>query len=241
MTRAEQLGLPGVTRTIRGALTLGIDEAGRGPVLGPMVLAAVALDAGAARALTRAGVCDSKQLGAGAAAIARRAELAAFIRGRAPHVALCVVDAAEIDARVERNELNLLERERACVLIDGAPGCARIIADGARMFAPLRERYPGLRAYDRGESRHVAVAAASIIAKDERDRQFATIAARYRDEFGELTGGGYFTPPTTAFLDAYWARHRALPPEARRTWTRGRYSPEARHTARSRSRKNVER
>ena len=220
MTRDDQLGLPGVGAAARGALTLGLDEAGRGPILGPMVVAAVALDAGAARALTRAGVCDSKQV-SGKDAIARRAALAALVRARAPYVAVCVVEADEIDARVELGELNLLERERAVVLIAGAPRCARIIADGARMFAPLREQYPQLRAFDRGEARHAAVAAASIVAKDERDRRFAAIAARYRAEFGELAGGGYLNPPTRAFLDEHQRRYGRLPAEARRTWTRG--------------------
>jgi hypothetical protein len=86
--RDGQLGLPGVGAPVRGALTLGVDEAGRGPILGPMVVAVVALDAGAARALTRAGVCDSKAV-AGKDAIARRAALAALVRARAPYVALC--------------------------------------------------------------------------------------------------------------------------------------------------------
>jgi ribonuclease HII len=217
--RDGQLGLPGVGAPVKGALTLGVDEAGRGPILGPMVVAVVALDAGAARALTRAGVCDSKAV-AGKDAIARRAALAALVRARAPYVALCVVEADEIDARVELGELNLLERERADRLIAAGPSCARIIADGARMFAPLRERYPQLRAYDRGESRHAAVAAASIIAKDERDRQFAAIAARYRAEFGELAGGGYLNPATRAFLDAHRQRYGRLPAETRLTWTR---------------------
>ncbi|MEZ4399081.1 MAG: hypothetical protein R3B06_03635 [Kofleriaceae bacterium] len=220
MRRDDQLGLPGVGVGARGPLTLGLDEAGRGPILGPMVVAAVVLDAAAARALTRAGVCDSKRV-AGKDAVARRAELAALIRARAPYLAVAVVEADEIDRRVERGELNLLERERACALIDGAPACARIIADGATMFAPLRARYPMLRAYDRGESRHCAVAAASIVAKDERDRRFAAIAARYRGDYGELAGGGYLNPPTRAFLDEYRRRTGRLPPEARRTWARG--------------------
>src|SRR5687768_7936280 len=46
-------------------LTLGIDEAGRGPAIGPMVMAAVVLDTPAARRLTRAGLADSKSYGAG--------------------------------------------------------------------------------------------------------------------------------------------------------------------------------
>jgi ribonuclease HII len=215
----DQLGLPGVGVPTRGALTLGVDEAGRGPILGPMVVAVVVLDGGAARSLTRAGVCDSKAV-TGKDAIARRAELAALVRARAPFVALRVVEAAEIDARVERGELHLLERECAAALITQAPGCARIIADGARMFAPLREQFPQLRAYDRGERRHCAVAAASIVAKDERDRRFAAIAARYKAEFGELAGGGYLNPATRAFLDDFRRRYGRLPDEARRTWAR---------------------
>src|SRR5262245_49995593 len=108
-----QLGLPSVTPATRGKVTLGIDEAGRGPILGPMVMAAVALDSAAARALTRAGLADSKQFGVGPDARARRAELATLVRARACFVAVEVVEAAEIDARVAHNQLNVLERERA--------------------------------------------------------------------------------------------------------------------------------
>lgn len=215
---ALQLGLPGVRPAHRGPLTLGIDEAGRGPILGPMVLAAVALDGGAARALTRAGLADSKQYGAGADARARRAELAALIRARAVFVAVEVVEADEIDARVAHGELNVLERERAARMIAAAPTCARIIADGARMFAPLRAQFPALRAYDRGEDRHASVAAASVVAKDLRDAWFVQMAARYHADFGEISGGGYLNDATRAFLRAYRDRHGDLPPETRRSW-----------------------
>ncbi len=214
-----QLGLPGVGPEVRGKLTLGIDEAGRGPILGPMVLAAVALDTGAARALTRAGLADSKQFGAGPDARARRAELATLIRARACFVAVEVCEADEIDARVAHGELNVLERERAALMIERAPACARIIADGARMFAPLRERFPALRSYDRGEDRHASVAAASVVAKDLRDAWFVGMCARYRAQFGEVAGGGYLNDATRAFLRAYRARFGDLPPEARRSWS----------------------
>src|ERR1700733_10464104 len=69
-------------------LTLGIDEAGRGPSVGPMVIAAVALDSRSAAALTRAGLCDSKTYGAGDDAHATRSSLAQQIRARARFVAL---------------------------------------------------------------------------------------------------------------------------------------------------------
>ena len=78
-----------------------------------------------------------------------------------------------------------------------------MICDGARMFAPLRAHYPELTAVDKGESAHVSVAAASIVAKDARDRAFAVIAERYGEEFGEIRGGGYLNAATRRFLDAF--------------------------------------
>ena len=204
--------------TARVRLTLGIDEAGRGPAIGPMVLAAVALDTGAARTLTRAGLRDSKSYGSGPDARARRAELADAIRARARFVALEVVEVEVIDARVARKELNVLEREVAARLCDAAPACHRIVADGRRLFAPLAARVDRFECHDHGESRHAAVAAASVVAKVQRDALFERIAARYAADFGELAGGGYVNAATRRFLRAYVLRHGRLPPEARRSW-----------------------
>src|ERR1044071_1348350 len=140
-----RLGSPGMAtpRPRRSAparrLTLGIDEAGRGPSVGPMVVAAVALDSRSAASLTRAGLCDSKTYGAGDEAHAIRSELALQIRGRARFVSLIEVEHTEIDERVARNELNVLERELATRLIEQAPTVDRIIADGKRMFAALED------------------------------------------------------------------------------------------------------
>ena len=201
-------------------LTLGIDEAGRGPILGPMVMAAVALAPRKAAALTRAGVMDSKRFGAGPAAHLARLALVPRIREAAAHVAMTVVDVVEIDRRTRRGELNRLEQERAREFIRRAPPLRRVVADGERLFSPLRAEHPRLDALDRGEEQHVSVAAASVLAKVRRDELFAKIAARYRPAFGDLVdrGGGYVNAGTRAFLRAYIERHRALPPEGRRSW-----------------------
>src|SRR5690242_253167 len=95
----------------RNRLTLGIDEAGRGPAVGPMVMAAVAIDSRAAAALSRKGLTDSKTYGAGEDAHAIRCDLAVEVRARALFVETIVVEHSEIDERVCRNELNVLERE----------------------------------------------------------------------------------------------------------------------------------
>jgi ribonuclease HII len=199
-------------------LVLGIDEAGRGPGLGPMVLAAVALDDETASFLAEAGIRDSKAFGSSDAARQTRARLAALVHDRAAWSATEVCEVAEIDAHVARGALNELERQRARRLIRHAPACARIIADGRALFSPLAAELPALEAYDRAESLHVAVAAASVCAKALRDRLFGEIAEGYRAEFGELRGGGYVNSATCAFVSEYVRRRGCLPPEARQSW-----------------------
>jgi ribonuclease HII len=199
-------------------LVLGIDEAGRGPALGPMVLAAVALDEKAAGLLASQGVRDSKAFGSSIRARRTRAMLKKSVQELASWVGLEVCSVETIDEYVRRRALNLLERERAVRLIERAPVCGRIVADGHGLFSQLASRYPHLEARDRGESFHTAVAAASICAKAQRDSLFDEIAQRYQADFGPLRGGGYVNPRTHAFVAEYVRRHGHLPPEARVSW-----------------------
>jgi ribonuclease HII len=197
---------------------LGIDEAGRGPALGPMVLAAVVLDEKAADLLAKQGVRDSKAFGSSAGARRTRAILKNSVEELASWVGVEVCSVETIDEYVSHHALNLLERERAVRLIERAPICRRIVADGQGLFSPLAARYPHLEARNRGESVHTAVAAASICAKAHRDALFDEIARRYEADFGPLGGGGYVNPLTHAFVAAYVRRHGHLPPEARASW-----------------------
>jgi ribonuclease HII len=199
-------------------LVLGIDEAGRGPGIGPMVLAAVALDDVSEALLAQAGVRDSKIFGSGTAGRQARARLAALIREHAPFTSIEICDVSDVDAYVARSALNQLERERASLLIRRAPSCSRIIADGRTLFSPLAAEFAHIEAVDRAEAAHTAVAAASICAKALRDDLFEAIALRYRPEFGALRGGGYVNPATLAFVAEYVRRHGRLPPEARKSW-----------------------
>lgn len=203
---------------IPNRITLGVDEAGRGPAIGPMVMAVVVLDSKAARSLTRAGLTDSKAYGAGPDAREARLRFDERVRKVAIHVDLEVVAVDEIDRRVMHGELNVLEREVATRLIDKAPTRDRIIADGKRMFSPLIGRYPELEAHDEAETVHASVAAASVVAKVVRDALFEEIRARYVPEFGDIIGGGYVNAGTRRFLRSYCERYLDLPTEARRSW-----------------------
>ena len=199
-------------------LVLGVDEAGRGPILGPLVMACVGLAPRRSAALTRAGVMDSKKFGAGHEAHAARSRLVPLILDAAAHAEVAVIDVHEVDRRCVRGELNKLEQERAHRLLVAAPVARRIVADGARMFGPLRAHFPHLDAVDHGESEHVAVAAASVLAKVRRDELFLAILRRYEPAFGSFGGWGYTNAATHRFLCAYIERHGGPPPEARRSW-----------------------
>jgi len=207
---------------IPNRMTLGIDEAGRGPAIGPMVMAAVAIDSKTAAALTRKGLRDSKSFGAGEDAHAVRVELADEIRRRAVFVATVEIEHDEIDRRVCKGELNALEREIAMRLIEQAFGhpvaCDKIIADGKRMFQALTTRYEQFISVDRAEEHHASVAAASVIAKVIRDNRFNAIRGRYEPELGPISGGGYANAATRKWVRAYVEKYGRLPDEARRSW-----------------------
>ena len=207
-----------MTKATRALCTMGIDEAGRGPAIGPMVVAVVCVNTTGARILTRCGISDSKSFGAGSHARSQRHTLAQLVHTKALHVGATVLEPRVIDERVCMNQLNHLERETAQSLIEDAPCADQIIADGERLFGPLTRQFKNLVARNSAESFHVAVAAASIIAKDLRDRLYAEICQHYEPEFGPITGGGYVNAGTRQFLRAYAGRHGGLPPEARRSW-----------------------
>jgi len=200
-------------------LTIGVDEAGRGAVLGPLVLAACALDPQTAQGLAERGVADSKGFGPPAQAQQRRAELAEQIRQRAPWYRLAVVSPGQVDAAVRQHGLNVLERRVAADLLRDAPAPAHVVLDGVKLFSPLAARLPSAEARNRAESHCLAVAAASILAKHERDCRFAEIRLRYEDAFGPIRGEGYPNAATKRFLQAYLAAHADLPAETRRSWS----------------------
>ncbi len=161
----------------------GVDEAGRGPLAGPVVVAAVILDP--ARPIT--GLADSKRLSA-----KRRDSLHAMIVERALAHAVVCVEAAEID-RVNILQATLLGMARALVSLPLAPALALI--DGNR----LPEHLPcPARAIVRGDATEPAISAASILAKVTRDGILAEYETRWPG-YGFAQHKGY---PTREHLAA---------------------------------------
>jgi ribonuclease HII len=168
-------------------LTAGVDEAGRGPLAGPVVAAAVILDP--ARPIE--GLADSKQLSA-----ARRAALAPVVRACSLSWGLGWADASEIDT-LNILQATMLAMRRAILALHPRP--SHVIVDG--------NRCPDLRglgfectgeAVVRGDSKVASVSAASVIAKVARDQHMCELDACYPG-YGFAVHKGY---PTAAHVAA---------------------------------------
>ncbi len=152
----------------------GVDEVGRGPLAGPVVAAAVVLNLD----VVPDGLNDSKKLTA-----KRRAKLADRIRETAD-VAIAAASVAEID------ELNILRAshlamERAVAALNPAPDF--LLIDGNMI--PKHLKQPS-QAVIKGDARSVSIAAASIVAKNWRDRLMVDLAQQHPG-YGWETNAGY--------------------------------------------------
>ncbi|MCG8616250.1 MAG: ribonuclease HII, partial [Desulfobacterales bacterium] len=141
----------------------GIDEAGRGPLAGPVVSAAVILPTG----FHCPGLTDSKKLSE-----KKREALYPVIRERAVAVGVGIADHQEID-RINVLQAALLSMKRAMEALSPAPDY--LLIDGKfTIDSDLPQE-----AIVKGDSRSISVAAASIIAKVTRDRIMKELAERY--------------------------------------------------------------
>ena len=160
----------------------GVDEAGRGPLAGPVYAAAVILDPGTAIA----GLADSKQLTA-----RRRVVLAREIRARATAWAVASASVEEIDA-LNILQASLLAMRRAVERLAVRP--QQVLVDGLhcpRLDMPVR-------AVVRGDASIAAISAASILAKVARDDEMLALH-RLHPQYGFDRHKGY---PTAAHLAA---------------------------------------
>lgn len=174
-----------------GRLLIGVDEAGRGPLAGPVVAAAVVFPSGC-RAPRR--IRDSKTLSE-----AQRDAAAARIRRAALAVAVGAASVREID-RLNIRQATIVAMRRAIVRVRGRLGDrpAAILVDGL----PLPELGLEHDALVDGDAHCLSVSAAGIIAKTVRDRLMAALALRY-PAYEWATNRGYGTEPHRLAIDAH--------------------------------------
>jgi len=202
------------------ALIAGVDEAGRGCVIGPLVIAGVLMKEKALPLLSQLGVKDSKLLSP-----KKRATLSKEIARLAEKHVIVKLLPKEIDPAVESNrklhKLNRLEAQTMAQIINALKP-DEVYVDAADV---LEDRFKHhiqeeLVIKTKIISRHKAdkiypvVSAASIIAKVERDREISVLKSTYGD-----FGSGYLTDPKTMHFLKEWLRTHAEYPECvRRSW-----------------------
>ena len=197
---------------------LGIDEAGRGSVLGPLVIAGVLIPEKMEKVLERMGVKDSKKL-----APHRRTILSRKLKKMFDYE-IVVISAREIDEmRADGINLNEIEKNAMeSILLKIKP--EKAIVDAVDVKA---ERFQNNLCDDTGlnviaehkaDDKYIEVSAASIIAKAERDDQIAQINKEFIKSGG--IGSGYPSDPKTKdFLTNY--TYDEMPDFVRRSWATG--------------------
>jgi ribonuclease HII len=206
-----------------GRRVAGVDDAGRGPIIGPLVIAGVLIDEDRIRELVSMGVKDSKLL-----TPESRSDLARRIKGIALKIAYDELSPAKIDEVVLRarklQKLNFLEaKSMAKVITDLEPKAVWVDASDVkpeRYARQILDDLPaGLRrtvlvSEHKADRKYPVVSAASIMAKVRRD---ARISELWK-EYGNF-GSGYVTDPTTMEFLKRWRRaHADYPPIVRRSW-----------------------
>jgi len=191
----------------------GVDEAGKGSVLGPLVVAGIGISS--EERLSDLGVKDSKLLSP-----KERERLYPLIRKRCK-IATVTIDAQEIDAI--RNEMTMnacIARAHAQVITKVSPTCAYVDACDvncfryaemvkAHLFTPCK-----IVSEHHADEKYLVVSAASIIAKVIRDREIIKLAEKY----GEIGSGYPSDPVTVRWLTGYIGEHPSPPLIARRSW-----------------------
>ena len=174
-------------------LILGVDDAGRGPLIGPMVLAGCLIDDNAESELRRLGVKDSKQL-----TKKRRELLAEKIKEKAETFEIQIVSPAMIDGDgLKRTKLNELEAEACAKIINKINkgfNKIKVVIDcpsvNLRKWTDtLKQKIENLSNLEiscehKADRNHIAVSAASILAKEIREKEMAFLKEKYGDEIG---------------------------------------------------------
>ncbi|MCX6707748.1 MAG: ribonuclease HII [Candidatus Woesearchaeota archaeon] len=189
-------------------LIAGVEEAGRGPVIGPMVMAAVVIEDKDEPKLKAAGVKDSKKLSP-----SQRSRIFEDIKKIAKSIKIIIIDPDVIDISVEseNHNLNWLEADKTIEMLNSLKpktvfiDCPsnNILAYSNYIRTKLSTKME-IRAEHKADERYLVVGAASIIAKVTRDREIEKL----KEKLGVDFGSGYPSDPTTKrFIEENWQKY----------------------------------
>jgi len=186
-------------------LLLGIDDAGRGPVIGPMILAGCIIDEESEKEFRTLGVRDSKQI-----TPKRREFLAKEIREKSKSYKVISISPEKIDTSSEKGlKLNELEAIACAKIINNlnqnleGKGKIKVVIDCPspsinKWTDFLKSHVDNLSNLEiscehKADRNHISVSAASILAKSKREEEMDKL----KKEFGENMGSGYPSDPKT--------------------------------------------
>jgi len=199
-------------------LICGIDEAGRGPVIGPMVLCGICFTPSNLNFLSEIGVKDSKKL-----TPKKRSELAKVLKEKCISFKIVIVSAQEIDKRVEEKiTLNRLEELKMAEIINELKPTIIYIdaADvnekrfGKSIHKLLDYKPQKIISKHKADAIYPIVSAGSIIAKDKRD----TLINELKHKYGNIGSGYPSDIKTINFLRNWIEQNKETPPFVRKSW-----------------------
>lgn len=192
----------------------GIDDAGRGPMLGPLIIAGISLEKKNIKKLNALGVKDSKKLSP-----KLREQLYKKIIKTVDDYYIAKIPPRSIDASVKKHCLNGLEAKYMAKVVSKlnpdvsyVDSCDVNPSRFGREISKLSDNHK-IKSYHRADSRFVVVSAASILAKVSRDR----VIAKLRKEHN--LGSGYPSDSVTVkFVTKYYKKNHEMPNFVRKSW-----------------------
>jgi ribonuclease HII len=193
----------------------GVDEAGKGPVMGPLVVAAVVV--GNAKEIENLGIRDSKLL-----TKTKRKKLAEIIKKKFIFE-VEVIEPQKVDEYRKKNKLNDLNREAFTKLISKLnPNIAYVDAAdvneqrfGLQIKSGLtNQKDTDIISMHKADAKILVVAAASIIAKETRESEISKL----KDEIGDFGSGYPSDERTIKFLKSFYSDNNKWPTGTRKSW-----------------------
>jgi len=192
----------------------GIDDAGRGSMIGPLVIAGISLDKKNIRKLSALGVKDSKKLTA-----KRREELYKKIISLVDNHYVAKISPKSVDTSVAKHGLNQLEAKYMAKVVTKLNPDTSFVDScdvNPKRFGKEISRLSSnkkIQSYHHADSRFVVVSAASILAKVTRDRAIT----RLRKDHD--VGSGYPSDTKTInFVRKYYKKQKTMPNFVRKSW-----------------------
>jgi ribonuclease HII len=192
----------------------GIDDAGRGSMLGPLVIAGISIDKKNIRKLSTLGVKDSKKLSA-----KKREELYTQIISLVDDHFVTKISPKSIDTSVEKHGLNHLEAKymaKVVLKLNSDTSYVDSCDVNPKRFGKEISKLSNnkkIRSYHHADSRFVVVSAASILAKVTRDRAIARLRKDY-----DLGSGYPSDTKTIDFVARYYKNQKIMPIFVRKSW-----------------------